>query len=119
MKNVDVDVGNTKLGSLYSGRSISPSIWDLENEFLDIPSPIQSGPSSNMDLNGQRATTLGSLAVESLPTPVPLVNASKWKELFMGVGQIFANVDEFRGAVYKYSSAHNFPFYYVKNDKKK
>ena len=37
----------------------------------------------------------------------------------MGVGQIFANVDEFRGAVYKYSSAHNFPYYYVKNDKKK
>ena len=37
----------------------------------------------------------------------------------MGVGQIFANVDEFRGAVYKYSNAHNFPYYYVKNDKKK
>ncbi|XP_028807155.1 UDP-glycosyltransferase 88A1-like [Neltuma alba] len=53
--------------------------------------------------------------VEIAPTPMPEMNAVKWKELLLGKKQTFANATEFRKAVYKFSIAENFEYKYVKN----
>ncbi|XP_054786991.1 uncharacterized protein LOC129293202 [Prosopis cineraria] len=55
----------------------------------------------------------------SASTPMHELNTAQWKDLFMGVGQIFENAITFRQALYKYSIAHKFSYIFVRNSSKK
>ncbi|XP_054778405.1 uncharacterized protein LOC129286470 [Prosopis cineraria] len=46
-------------------------------------------------------------AIQSIPTPIPELNATKWKDLLVGLRQIFVSADDCRQAIYKYSIAHS------------
>ncbi|XP_054801455.1 uncharacterized protein LOC129305452 [Prosopis cineraria] len=54
-----------------------------------------------------------------VPTPIPKMSSMKWKDLLVGKGQFFPNVDAFRQALYKYSVSHKFSYKFKKNNKEK
>ncbi|KAK4284108.1 hypothetical protein QN277_000981 [Acacia crassicarpa] len=57
--------------------------------------------------------------IQSASAPVLGLNTEKWKDLFVGAGQVFDNAVAFRQALYKYSIAHKFSYIFVKNSSKK
>ncbi|XP_054808709.1 uncharacterized protein LOC129310819 [Prosopis cineraria] len=58
-------------------------------------------------------------AVQMVPTPIPEMSSMKWKDLLVGKGQFFPNVDAFRQALYKYSISYKFSYKFKKNNKEK
>ena len=48
------------------------------------------------------------------PTPNSELTSMKWRKLFMALMQIFADADEFRKTLYKYSVGNKFEYTYVK-----
>ncbi|XP_054782780.1 uncharacterized protein LOC129290067 [Prosopis cineraria] len=57
--------------------------------------------------------------VQMLTTPIPEMSSMKWKDLLVGKGQFFPNVDAFRQALYKYSISYKFSYKFKKNNKEK
>ena len=47
-------------------------------------------------------------ATQMIPTIRAELNSTKWKDLIVGVGQVFPSADVLRKTLYKYSFAHNF-----------
>ncbi|XP_028785849.1 uncharacterized protein LOC114741731 [Neltuma alba] len=89
------------------GISVSPIELDLDTDNINI-SPVQDVP-----------TLIESVGMEMLPTPIAVMNSSKWADLLMSRGQTFVSAEHFREALYKYSLAHKFSYWYVKNDRHK
>ncbi|XP_054813400.1 uncharacterized protein LOC129314046 [Prosopis cineraria] len=56
-----------------------------------------------------------NLAIQCISTPIPEINASKWKDLLIGLGQTFTHAVAFKKALYKYSLAHKFGYKFLKN----
>ncbi|XP_028776827.1 uncharacterized protein LOC114733520 [Neltuma alba] len=89
------------------GMSVSAMELDLDTDNINISS-VQDVP-----------TLIGSVGMETLPTPIAVMNSSKWADLLMSRGQTFVSAEHFREALYKYSLAHKFGYRYVKNDRHK
>ena len=53
------------------------------------------------------------------PTPTSELTSMKWRKLFTGPMQIFADAAEFRKTLYKYSVGNKFEYTYVKNSNSK
>ena len=66
------------------------------------------------DYSGRHLLSL-PCASQSAPTPMPKMNSNKWKDLIIGVNQTFANSDEFKKVLHKFSIANKFEYTYVKN----
>ncbi|XP_028785499.1 uncharacterized protein LOC114741414 [Neltuma alba] len=54
-------------------------------------------------------------AVQSAFTPLPGMSSLKWKTVLLGLRQTFANTDDFKKKLHKFSIANKFECKYVKN----
>ncbi|KAK4263850.1 hypothetical protein QN277_029211 [Acacia crassicarpa] len=86
-------------------------------QMTNIEEPMSYGASDDYANNEGSGIPLLSLpcASQSTPTPMPEMNSKKWKDLVIGVNQTFANSDEFKKVLHKFSIAHKFEYTYVKN----
>ncbi|KAK4256443.1 hypothetical protein QN277_009306 [Acacia crassicarpa] len=82
----------------------------LTNQMAYIEEPLSYGASE--DYANNECSRSGS---QSAATPMLEMNSKKWKDLFIGVNQTFANSDEFKKVLHKFSIAHKFEYTYVKN----
>ncbi|XP_054809736.1 uncharacterized protein LOC129311430 [Prosopis cineraria] len=57
-----------------------------------------------------------NLAIQCIPTPIPEMNANKWKDFLIRVGRTFAHAVALRKALYKYSLVHKFRYKFLKNE---
>ncbi|KAK4284109.1 hypothetical protein QN277_000982 [Acacia crassicarpa] len=96
----------------------------------DAPAPIQRKSSQLLECSSTNTCASSPSSHEAEPEAIPCtmqsesapmlgLNTAKWKDLFVGVGQIFDNAVAFRQALYKYSIAHKFNYTFVKNNPKK
>ncbi|XP_028772552.1 uncharacterized protein LOC114729679 [Neltuma alba] len=103
--NVEEGMGYPEMISRMEGLSEQSDEPTLEGNALESTS---SGGS-------ERPNVSLPYGVVSAPTPLPEMNSLKWKELLLGRNQTFANAEDFKKKVHKFSIANKFEYKYVKN----
>ena len=93
----------------------SSSLIERVVETISEPVSIDGGVEGiTQDVVGNHISLECGTPTQSL-TPTTELNSTKWRNLFRGPMQIFADADDFKKTLYKYSVANKFEYKYQRN----